>query len=217
MQVVILCNNRSKEELLDQKKGEGDITWIESRKDFLQYPGATACIDLLFENARDELELLIKLLPCPVVVHSVQETLEQIHPSFVRINGWPGFLKGQVVEASCTDPAKKQETEKIFSMLGKSVEWLPDKPGFITPRVISMIINEAFFALQDGVSTREEIDTAMKLGTNYPFGPFEWAQEIGLHRIAALLQKLSEEQKRYTPCPLLLQQVSPQSTAHPTW
>ena len=69
----------------------------------------------------------------------------------------------------------------------------------ITPRVIAMIINEAYFTLQAGVSTKEEIDTAMKLGTNYPYGPFEWADKIGLNRIKTLLQTLSKTDTRYLP------------------
>jgi 3-hydroxybutyryl-CoA dehydrogenase len=74
---------------------------------------------------------------------------------------------------------------------------VPDEIGFITPRVVSMIINEAFIALKEGVSTKGEIDTAMKLGTNYPYGPFEWAEKIGVEKIKSLLDKLSMQEKRY--------------------
>jgi 3-hydroxybutyryl-CoA dehydrogenase len=70
-----------------------------------------------------------------------------------------------------------------------------------------MIINEAYLALAEGVSTKEEINTAMKLGTAYPFGPFDWAEKIGLKNIALLLQKLSSTQPRYTPAAGLLQEA----------
>ena len=66
-----------------------------------------------------------------------------------------------------------------------------------------MIINEAYFALEEGVSTKEEIDTAMKLGTNYPYGPFEWAKKIGLKNIFQLLDKLHKTNLRYEPAALL--------------
>jgi 3-hydroxybutyryl-CoA dehydrogenase len=66
-----------------------------------------------------------------------------------------------------------------------------------------MIINEAYFALDDAVSSKAEIDIAMKLGTNYPWGPFEWAEKIGLNNIYLLLQKLSLTNKRYQPAPTL--------------
>ena len=70
-----------------------------------------------------------------------------------------------------------------------------------------MIINEAFFALSESVSTKEEMDIAMKLGTNYPYGPFEWAWKIGLSNIITLLNKLSIQQSRYTPSGLLLEEL----------
>ena len=66
-----------------------------------------------------------------------------------------------------------------------------------------MIINEAFFALGEGVSTMEEINLAMKLGTNCPYGPFEWEEKIGLQNIYRLLHKLSATDKRYSIAPLL--------------
>jgi 3-hydroxybutyryl-CoA dehydrogenase len=68
-----------------------------------------------------------------------------------------------------------------------------------------MIINEAYFAWGDEVSSKTDIDTAMKLGTNYPFGPFEWANRIGIENVygtlAAMYQDTQEE--RYKICPLL--------------
>jgi 3-hydroxybutyryl-CoA dehydrogenase len=98
-------------------------------------------------------------------------------------------------------------TTAAFKKLGKEICWVPDQAGFITPRVVASIINEAFFALSEAVSTKAEIDTAMKLGTNYPYGPFEWAAKIGLSNVATLLQKLEKEQPRYAPCPLLVQEA----------
>jgi 3-hydroxybutyryl-CoA dehydrogenase len=73
-----------------------------------------------------------------------------------------------------------------------------------------MIINEAYFALEENVSTKEEIDIAMKLGTNYPYGPFEWCKKIGLKNIAALLAELSQTEKRYQPARLLLKEAKEQ-------
>jgi 3-hydroxybutyryl-CoA dehydrogenase len=71
-----------------------------------------------------------------------------------------------------------------------------------------MIINEAFYALSDNVSSKQEIDVAMQLGTNYPFGPFEWADQIGVNNVLKLLDKLTETDRRYTPAPLLQSFVS---------
>ena len=70
-----------------------------------------------------------------------------------------------------------------------------------------MIINEGYFAVEDNVSSKAEIDTAMKLGTNYPYGPFEWAELIGLNNILGLLQKLNLTDTRYQPSQLLMKAV----------
>lgn len=73
------------------------------------------------------------------------------------------------------------------------------KLTFHYPRIIAMIVNEAYFALEDSLATSEAIDLAMKNGVNYPLGPFEWAQNIGLHHITDLLHELYEitEDPRY--------------------
>ena len=66
-----------------------------------------------------------------------------------------------------------------------------------------MIINEAYFALGENVSSKDEIDVAMKLGTNYPYGPFEWSKKIGLNRVYSLLEKLSETDSCYSTAPAM--------------
>ncbi len=94
-------------------------------------------------------------------------------------------------------------TAKVFNSLGWNFVFVKDEPGLVAARVICMIINEAFFALQEEVSTVNEIDLAMKLGANYPYGPFEWQNKIGLQNIYQLLKTLSEKDKRYSTSPLL--------------
>ncbi len=139
----------------------------------------------------------------PIVINSVIKTLAQLNtpPNVLRINGWQTFLQPTVWEiaGAVTDEIKKG----LSTSLQKKIMNVPDEVGFATAKVVSMIINEAYFALQDEVSTKAEIDTAMKLGTNYPFGPFEWAAKIGSKNIYKLLQTLSKKEKRYTPCSLL--------------
>jgi len=74
--------------------------------------------------------------------------------------------------------------------------------------VVSTIINEAYFSIEDEISSREEIDIAMKLGTNYPYGPFEWSKLIGLKKIYSLLERLSKENSRYIPSDLLKKEAN---------
>ncbi|MDB5197083.1 MAG: hypothetical protein JWP88_1454, partial [Flaviaesturariibacter sp.] len=184
-------------ELLTGGMEEGTVTWLTG---ITGLPATDVVIDLQFQNTPDRIEALQKA--AFVMINSVAETTAETDPSFVRINGWNGFLKNSMIEAAGNEAAKETAVEAL-SRLNKNAEWLPDEPGFVTPRVISMIINEAYHALSEGVSTKEEIDTAMKLGTAYPFGPFEWSEKIGLKNIEALLHRLSATNTRYTPCPLL--------------
>ena len=91
----------------------------------------------------------------------------------------------------------------MLEKLGKSWIVCPDIPGFISAGVIAMIINEAYFALQEEVSSKADIDTAMKLGTNYPYGPFEWSEIIGIKNVYTLLCNMSKLDKKYVPAPNL--------------
>jgi 3-hydroxybutyryl-CoA dehydrogenase len=208
MQIVVLSNEGLKEELVSNGiTADTELIFITEVKEFIQHPQADAYIDLLFQKEEGRIQLLQQLLPKPVVINSVVYTLQDAHPAFIRINGWNTFLKSASIEAAAAEEAKQKAAE-VFQQFHKNLEWLPDVPGFITPRVVSMIINEAYLSLEEGVSSKDEMNTAMRLGTNYPFGPFEWAEKIGLENIARLLTALSRQQVRYTPSPLLLRPVS---------
>lgn len=206
MQVVVLASGLQKAELATGAANE--IVWVEDEKDFLQYPSADAFVDLEYVNTPERNEVLARLLPKLVVVNSVTDTLQESNASFVRINGWSTFLSSPLIEAACNNEDTKAKAETVFSLFQKKLQWLPDEPGFITARVVSMIVNEAYLSLGEGVSTEEEINTAMKLGTAYPYGPFEWAEKIGLQSIVTLLQTLSKTQRRYTPAELLVQETN---------
>jgi 3-hydroxybutyryl-CoA dehydrogenase len=75
----------------------------------------------------------------------------------------------------------------------------------IGPRILAAIINEAWYTWEEQVSSKEAIDTAMKLGTNYPMGPFEWGELIGLEKITGMLWALSKTDPRYVPAQALRQ------------
>ena len=198
MRIVILANESLKAELMESVNDlQGEIVWVDTVMKLQEHTGADVWIDLLFD--KEHLAILQHFLPRTVIINSVDETLRETDSSFVRINGWPTFLRSRIIEASCLVAEKKHATETAFSLFNKTIQWLPDEPGFVTPRVISMVINEAFISLKEGVSTEDEIDIAMKLGTNYPYGPFEWSKKIGIGNVNSLLQKLSATQKRYTP------------------
>lgn len=205
MKIVVVAEELLKEELLAQ--GVQDNTVVEWVKEVPASGTADCYIDLLFISTPQRTEALEKLQPAIIMVNAVTTTLDHLPENFVRINGWPGFLKRSLVEAACHNPLVKAKAEEIIAAFNKTTEWVPDKAGFITATIISMIINEAFFALDEKVSSKAEIDIAMKLGTNYPFGPFEWAEKIGINRVAELLSTLAVGQPRYKPSGLLLKEV----------
>jgi 3-hydroxybutyryl-CoA dehydrogenase len=93
--------------------------------------------------------------------------------------------------------------------LGKTPVLVEDRPGFVSNRVLLPMINEAVFALQEGVATRESIDTVMKLGMNHPIGPLALADLIGLDVCLDILEVLHRGfgDDKYRPCPLWRQMV----------
>jgi 3-hydroxybutyryl-CoA dehydrogenase len=125
--------------------------------------------------------------------------------NIIYINGWVSFLQCPVWEAAgnLTDQAAD-----ILNKLNKKIIMLPDNTCFISNKTVAMIINEAYFALGDEVSDKTSIDAAMKMGTNYPYGPFEWAQKIGVKNIYSFLKQLSKTDRRYTPAPALAKEAT---------
>jgi 3-hydroxybutyryl-CoA dehydrogenase len=160
-------------------------------------------LDLDFTMEQGRMAALSRLLPAPVLIHSVVTTLKEIQQPFIRINAWPGFLERSIHELVSPDEATAQMIGAIYKKLNKQYRFVPDIPGMISGRILATIINEAYYTLQEEVSTAPEIDTAMKLGTNYPRGPFEWCGKIGPGNIEELLTRLSKTESRYTPATAL--------------
>ncbi|MES1217624.1 MAG: 3-hydroxyacyl-CoA dehydrogenase family protein [Bacteroidota bacterium] len=208
MRIVVLSNESLKMELLAQGIAEDvRVQWLNETASLLQYPDSDAYIDLLFDNNSERIKILQQLQPKTILVNAVIPVLDQLPGGFIRFNGWNTFLNRPQVEATASDKNSQTKAAEIFSLFNKKPEWVQDIPGFISPRIIAMIINEAWFALEAGISTKTEIDTAMKLGANYPFGPFEWGEKIGLKKVYELLDTLSKTNKKYEPAPLLKKEV----------
>ena len=109
-----------------------------------------------------------------------------------------------------TSDSAVDAAERFFRGLGKHVEWVGDSPGLVLGRVVCQVINEAAFALQARVGSARDIDTAMRLGFNYPRGPLEWAERIGLGHVLAVLDGLwtQRREERYRASPLLRDAVA---------
>ncbi|TDW99512.1 3-hydroxyacyl-CoA dehydrogenase family protein [Dinghuibacter silviterrae] len=197
-----------------------EATWVEA-------PGATA-----FDSARTAAfasaappDFVLDLDYAPprtpalaqypaalILVNDVPGLLRTSDDRFVRINAWNTFLQRPLAEL-VAHPAAAEKAGAFCAAWGKTPELLPDQPGMPSARVVSMIINEAYLALGEEVSTKEAIDTAMRLGTNYPYGPFEWARHIGLSSIVSLLETLARENPIYTVAPRLKEESTHGLTA----
>jgi len=146
-----------------------------------------------------------------VFLNSVKTTLTQlaigkeIHASILGFSGMPSFLNREVLETTILNKESNTTLEKTCSQLNTKYKTVEDRVGMVTPRIICMIINEAYFAIEENVASRNDIDLAMKLGTNYPYGPFEWCDKIGIKNVYELLNAVQMYTKddRYKICELL--------------
>lgn len=111
----------------------------------------------------------------------------------------------EIAAARQTAPEAMQWAARFWQGLGFEVATVGDAPGLVRMRVIACLVNEAASAVMEGVATPADIDQAMKLGTNYPFGPLAWGDLIGLDTVLGILNGLFNEygEDRYRPCPLL--------------
>ena len=114
----------------------------------------------------------------------------------------------EVVRALETDDEALTAAVEVGKRMGKEVVVIKESPGFITSRINAMIGNEAFYMLQEGVASAEDIDKAIKLGLNHPMGPFELVDLVGLDTRLHILEYLHKSLgEKYRPCPLLVQYV----------
>jgi 3-hydroxybutyryl-CoA dehydrogenase len=169
--------------------------------------------DLDFDTEQKNLQDYAALNNKPVIVSAVKKQLadsthdfqNNIHCHLIGMNLLPGFINRKLIELSLLKMESSQAVEQLAVKLDWNIRIVEDRVGMVTPRVIFMLINEACYTLQEGTASIKDIDTAMKLGTNYPYGPFEWADKIGINEIYETLIAIYEDTKdeRYKICPLL--------------
>ncbi|MES2388597.1 MAG: 3-hydroxyacyl-CoA dehydrogenase family protein [Bacteroidota bacterium] len=154
--------------------------------------------DLLFINAA---------FTC---VWQLKATCPKIKFPVIGFNGLPTLFKPAAPELSAANDEDYAAAETMLQTIGAKPLRVADRTGLAMPRLVSMIINEAYYTLQEGTATAEDIDLSMKLGTNYPYGPFDWGQKIGLSNVVRVLDSVYTDthDERYRICPLLKKEAA---------
>lgn len=126
------------------------------------------------------------------------------------MNPVPVMKLVELIRGARTSDETERATRDLTLKLGKTPAVAKDFPGFISNRVLMPMINEAIYCLMEGVSSKEDIDTIMKLGMAHPMGPLQLADYIGLDVCLAIMDVLHDgfSDSKYRPCPLLRQMVS---------
>lgn len=147
------------------------------------------------------LACLVKITTAELQQYANGRSIDHIY----GCNFLPGFIGMPKLEIAAKPEALMQQLGWIYESISPTV-------GMVTPRVICMIINEAYFTAAEGTASRDDIDTSMKLGTNYPMGPFEWSRKIGIRHVYEVLQAvhIHTRNERYAVCPLLQEEYEAQ-------
>lgn len=195
----------------DQDESKDPLYW-EGASDLENYD---VIFDLDMDDNPDRLVIYFTLENTTVIGCAVSNSLGkmayylEMEPAcvFVGMNALPTFINRELLELSLYNESQKQEVSQTLEALGLQPEWVDDRPGMVSARVICMIINEACFVLKEGTADIPGVDRAMKLGTAYPRGPFEWADAIGIENVHSVLEGLQEEsgEEKYKVAPLLKQ------------
>jgi len=177
------------------------------------YEGYDAIFDLNLEYHVEVLEDYILLDDTIIVTSGVKSSLaelvfvEEVDCPFtlIGLNDLPGFIGREQAEISLLNDEDAIKAIAFFKSMNWPCHIVKDRVGMVSARIVLMIINEAAYTLQEGTATANDIDQSMKLGTNYPFGPFEWSDMIGINSVYETLEALYHDthDERYKVCPLL--------------
>lgn len=171
--------------------------------------------DFLVEDSPEYLEMYMEFTGI-LFLNSIKNSLlefshfvdHKLPGAIVGFNGLPTFFNRELMECTTLDKKGQGGLRKAMEVLPTGFVEVDDRVGMVTPRVVCMIINEAYYTVQEGTASRADIDMAMKLGTNYPFGPFEWGERIGINHVVEVLDAVYDDTRdeRYKIAPLLRKQ-----------
>ncbi|MHA7100086.1 3-hydroxyacyl-CoA dehydrogenase family protein [Roseivirga pacifica] len=212
MRLLVVGNNREFQEFEEKFGGAHELTHHTNHYSVENVESFDAIFDFLISEEPETFGFYEDFEGLNLFVNAPKITLAELAffndtnaINLFGFNGLPTFLNREVLEVSLLKEDTTDLLKSLCDSLGTDFQLVDDRVGMVTPRIIFMIINEAFYTVQEGTASKEDIDQGMKLGTNYPFGPFEWAEKIGIDNIYELLEVLYEDTKeeRYKICPAL--------------
>ena len=213
MKILVIGNHSNLDECQKKFGDKAVYTHAEEHDAAQKFIGKSDVVfDFIIDESPHEIELYadeaiaVFLNTCKITLTELAHLVDhQLHCVLFGFNGLPTLLNRNSLEVSLYRQQDLPKLQEVCGDLGTEFLVCDDRVGLVTPRVVCMIINEAYYTVQEGTATREDIDLAMKLGTNYPFGPFEWCERIGVHHVYDVLEALYDDTKdeRYKICPLL--------------
>ncbi|MFM6953272.1 MAG: 3-hydroxyacyl-CoA dehydrogenase family protein [Bacteroidota bacterium] len=219
MKIGILASPAKQNAWMHKQSPSMPVSWVQ---DSTAHENFDVFIDLDFDNHTERITTYQQNIKTLFLLGAVKCNLEgafykhghRLESALnngmqcIGINNLRTFIERNLLEFSNPMNIPSQTVATVATHLGYiETECVNSRVGMITPRVVCMIINEAFYTVQEGTATESDIDQAMKLGTNYPMGPFEWCEKIGLSDVYETLEAMYQDthDERYKICSLLKQ------------
>lgn len=209
MNIALTGPSNRKEEWKSKIASDCNIIEFEFGREL---PECDVLVDLAFDDHPERI-LAYGPLPVPLILSCVKVQLIGVLAHFginakknvYGINALATFINQEKSEMSLAFESQKEAGNELCMRLGLTPEWVKDRVGLVTPRILFMIINEAYYTVQEGTAGKADINTGMKLGTAYPHGPFEWVDLVGIQDVFEVLDSLYQDtrEERYKICPML--------------
>ncbi len=213
MNIYVIGNGHQLAEIKKKISGDHNILPVNDIQ-AINDTANSVVFDFTISDSPDDLEKYAASPNLTLFINSTHISLAELTfyseaklPNIFGMAADPTYLERPLLEV-CALSSNKVNPDSLFGSLGLDATLVDDRVGLVTPRIISMIINEAYYTVMEGTATKDDVDTAMKFGTNYPLGPFEWAKNWGIANVFELLEALYLDTKdvRYKICPLLKQE-----------
>lgn len=216
MKNVLITGDPERAASLRKRFMQSGTTWnieISDGDEDEDYADFDVLFDVNLDDDPEQLKHYLSLREKPVFVSALKLSLseavyisgEKVKCKLYGFNAVEAFMDDKLWELSLYRRFERDDAEQLLQQLGIAAEIVEDRVGLVKMRVIAAIINEACWTLQEGTASAEDIDRAMQLGTNYPFGPLAWCDHLGISAVFETLAALYEDTKdeRYRICPLL--------------